>query len=230
MSFEAMAWAVQQKLPATQKIVLLMLANRINKDTGKCVPRIKTLAEDCGLSESGTKTALKALCDAGLISAQARFQEGVQLANSYQINMGGVVGQHPTQCGLPKNPGVGQEVTTEPVCINQEVNLPPKPPTGGRGRTFSAWVKEINEKGEVAIPESHAIFAYCERIGIPMNFVELAWLEFKDRHMDSDKRQKDWRKAFHNYVRNNYYKLWYCDDSGTYRLTTQGKQAAKAQE
>lgn len=38
MSFNAMAWAVRQKLPCTQKIVLMMLAERHNKDSGQCNP------------------------------------------------------------------------------------------------------------------------------------------------------------------------------------------------
>lgn len=56
-----MTWAVNQKLPSTQKLVLLMLANRINSDTGKCIPSIKRLADDCGLSESCVQRTLKNL-------------------------------------------------------------------------------------------------------------------------------------------------------------------------
>ena len=50
MSFQAQAWAVRQKLPCTQKMVLLMLAVRHNSDTDKCHPSHAKLADDCGLS------------------------------------------------------------------------------------------------------------------------------------------------------------------------------------
>lgn len=111
MSFQAMAWAVEQKLPATKKIVLLMLANRTNSDTGKCVPKIKTLAEDCGLSESATKSALKELAELGLVKVHQRFYEGQQLPNQYELCPDGV-GLQKTPPRLEKTP-VGQQVATE---------------------------------------------------------------------------------------------------------------------
>lgn len=111
MSFQAMSWAVEQKLPATKKIVLLMLANRVNSDTGKCIPKIKTLAEDCGLSESATKSALKELAEIGLLKVHPRFYEGQQLPNQYELCPAGV-GLQKTHPSLQKTP-VGQQVATE---------------------------------------------------------------------------------------------------------------------
>lgn len=108
-----MAWAVEQRLPATKKIVLLMLANRSNSDTGKCVPKIKTLAEDCGLSESACKASLKDLADLGFITVIPRFYEGQQLPNQYQLNIA-PLGRQKTPLGQEVTP-VGRQVTTEPV-------------------------------------------------------------------------------------------------------------------
>lgn len=113
MSFQAMAWAVEQKLPATKKIVLLMLANRVNSDTGKCVPKIKTLAEDCGLSETATKSAIKELAELGLLSIIPRFYDGQQLPNQYHLN--------------PE--GVGREVTPPPAAGDP----------GGSGGDYRIW-------------------------------------------------------------------------------------------
>lgn len=132
MSFQAMTWAVEQRLPANQKIVLLMLANRTNHETGMCVPRIKVLAEECGMSETACKTALRNLADAGLIRVESRFEGGVQKPNQYHLMMG--VGQNPTHpntmqgggsesAGVGRNPpgggsesapGVGRNPPTEP--------------------------------------------------------------------------------------------------------------------
>ncbi|MCK5531741.1 MAG: helix-turn-helix domain-containing protein, partial [Halopseudomonas aestusnigri] len=89
MSFEAMALAVKADLPARDKIVLLMLANRVNSDTGRCTPRIKLLAEDCGMSESSCKAALKRLVELGLIEIRNRFDEGVQKPNQYFLKLDG---------------------------------------------------------------------------------------------------------------------------------------------
>ena len=48
MSFQAMTWATEQELKANEKIVLVMLANRCNHDTGRCDPAHKRLARECG--------------------------------------------------------------------------------------------------------------------------------------------------------------------------------------
>ena len=110
MSFEAMSWAVKMKLPVKQKIVLLMLADRTNKDTGRCDPSIPKLAEDCGMSETSVKEAIRSLRDAGLVEAHERKISGASLPNSYSLKMdefpGG--GRHAPQGGSPHDPGVGR--------------------------------------------------------------------------------------------------------------------------
>lgn len=80
-----MTWAVGHKIPALQKLVLLMLANRSNHDTGKCIPKIKALAEECGMSERSVQRAIQELDDAGLLKIVHRFHEGVQLSNQYNL-------------------------------------------------------------------------------------------------------------------------------------------------
>ena len=88
MSFEAMAWAVKWNLPVKQKIVLLMLANRVSPDTGRCFPSVKGLSDDCGMSETSVKEAIRSLKDAGLVIAHERRIEGVSLSNEYELDMG----------------------------------------------------------------------------------------------------------------------------------------------
>lgn len=111
MSFQAMAWAVEQQLPASKKIVLLMLANRVNSDTGKCVPRIKTLMQDCGLSESAVKVALRELTTLGLIKIHQRFYEGQQLPSQYELCLSGVVSEK--HGGVFQKHRVGHQEATE---------------------------------------------------------------------------------------------------------------------
>ncbi len=115
--------------------------------------------------------------------------------------------------------------------------IPPIPPavavgTGGRHSavTFRAWQKAIRESGEKAIPEDDPVFAYAEQAGISLDLVRLAWVEFRNRYSESDKRYKDWRKVFRNAVRGNWFRLWYATDDGEYALTTQGMQAQRCDE
>lgn len=86
MSFEAFAWAARQKVTSTQKLVLLMLAERHNKDTGHCRPSHDKLAEDCGLSRRSVIDQIQKLAEAGYITILARANGNVRLANQYLLN------------------------------------------------------------------------------------------------------------------------------------------------
>lgn len=71
---------------------------------------------------------------------------------------------------------------------------------------------------------------YADSIGLPADFLRLAWREFRRQHADGDraaKRQKSWPQTFANAVRSNWYKLWWLNGE-SYELTTTGKQAELA--
>lgn len=86
MSFEAFAWAARQRVTSTQKLVLLMLAERHNKDTGQCRPSHDTLADDCGLSRRSVIDQIQKLAQTGYITILARANGNVKLANQYLLN------------------------------------------------------------------------------------------------------------------------------------------------
>lgn len=89
---------------------------------------------------------------------------------------------------------------------------------------FADWMEVLKEKGEKAIPEDHAVFAYANKIGLPIDFLRLCWLEFRREHAErQDKKQKDWPATFAVYVRKNYYRLWF-KKNGAWELTTAGLQ------
>lgn len=134
MSFEAMTWAVKQDLPALQKLVLLLLANRHNMDTGRCMPSHDKLARDCGMSKTAVKSAINALADKGLLEIERRSDGSVNLTNQYLLRTDTVyecpassvvVGRqttHPVATrpmasdepgGAPDDRGVGRQTTTK---------------------------------------------------------------------------------------------------------------------
>ncbi|PXX15871.1 ArsR family transcriptional regulator [Paraburkholderia tropica] len=124
MSFQAMTWAVEQDLPALQKLVLLMLANRTNPDTGRCDPSHDKLSADCGMSKDSVKRAIAELADKGLLDIRRQAQNGVNLPNQYTLRVGssvGVVGADSTygvgadstQGGCLQQGGVGADSTTK---------------------------------------------------------------------------------------------------------------------
>lgn len=67
MSHKATAWAFAQRVPPLQKLVLIVLADRHNADTGRCDPSLSRIAEDCTLSRDTVIRNLKALASAGLL-------------------------------------------------------------------------------------------------------------------------------------------------------------------
>lgn len=107
MSWQALTWACEQKAKATDKLVLIMLANRVNHDTGRCTPAIDRLANECGLSRSGVKVALGRLQQAGLVQVFQRTIDGGNLSNQYELAINGKV-----TTGPPNDRPPGRGVTT----------------------------------------------------------------------------------------------------------------------
>ncbi|MGC3581289.1 helix-turn-helix domain-containing protein [Pseudomonas aeruginosa] len=85
MSFQAMAWATEQKLPTREKFVLIMLANYAGNEQWDCHPSISTLADDTGMSRDTVIRAIKALEDASLVKIVRRNVDGINLPNIYRL-------------------------------------------------------------------------------------------------------------------------------------------------
>lgn len=92
---------------------------------------------------------------------------------------------------------------------------------------FADWMESVKAEGKKPIPEDHAVFAYADKISLPIEYVRLCWLEFKRLFADNRKKKYiDWPGAFANYVRKNYFRLWFEKD-GQWLLTTAGVQLQK---
>lgn len=76
MSFQAMAWAVKQKVGnATGKAILLMLANYAD-DEGRCFPSQETLAAECECSKRSILDWLQKFEDMGILKRDRRHGAG----------------------------------------------------------------------------------------------------------------------------------------------------------
>jgi len=76
MSFQAMAWAVKQKVGnATGKAILLMLANYADEN-GTCFPSQQTLATECECSKRSILDWLQKFEDMGMIKRDRRHGFG----------------------------------------------------------------------------------------------------------------------------------------------------------
>lgn len=98
--------------------------------------------------------------------------------------------------------------------------------------TLKTFIDRCRQAGETAISSYDPLRKYVDGVGLPMEFVQLAWDVFKAEHgpegVHERRMQADWRRHFLNYVTKGYYRLWYADAAnGTYALTTQGIQAQR---
>lgn len=116
---------------------------------------------------------------------------------------------------------------------SRQEGKPPKSPKGDSSPAieFKTFIADCKQRGEKAIADYRPVFEYAEKVGLPDDFVQLAWYEFGRQFgeggVKATKRQKDWRQTFRNYVEKGYLKLWWLNGDA-YELTTAGKQAQRA--
>lgn len=96
----------------------------------------------------------------------------------------------------------------------------------GAKRRFDDWRADCKAAGEKPIPEDDPVFSYADDVGLPLDFVRLAWIEFSRVYsQEGAKNYINWRQHFQNYVRKNYGKLWFRNQrTETWELTTAGQQ------
>lgn len=210
MSFQAMTWAVEQELPALQKLVLLMLANCCNHHTGRCDPTHDRLAKECGMGRTSVKDAIRALKEKGLLEVINRAQDGVSLPNQYRLLLKGAdapkivetiggspddrggescngVGRDTTKGGSPDDRGVGRHAATK-----QEVEPGSKPKTKKSSLPENFGISESVRKW--ANENGH------DRLEIRLE-------RFIGYVTANGKQYVDWDSAFRNSIRDNWAKL-----------------------
>lgn len=224
----SIAWKAPDLNPG-QKLVLIALCDNAS-DEGLCFPSVKTLARKCSMSE---RTVQGHLADFEARSFVTR-DERPGRSTIYTIHPRSFCA--PPECTLPAVFAPPPAVSA-PTAIYEEPSLnhqnPPKPSLTKKGTRrkkeltpLKTWLETIKAAGEDAIPETDPIFEYAAKVGIPIDFMALAWAEFKHRYSKPDARQyKDWRATFRDAIRGNYLKLWWMDPQTGAALTTAGMQA-----
>ncbi|MBT9495354.1 MAG: hypothetical protein IV107_24035 [Paucibacter sp.] len=100
---------------------------------------------------------------------------------------------------------------------------------------MAEWLDAEKAAERKAVPADDPIFAYADQIGLPREFLHLAWAEFKVRYTaepvkgERPKTYNDWRAVFRKAVREGWLKLWFLDGQ-QYALTTAGQQAQRVQQ
>lgn len=149
MSVRALAWAFEQPVDATAKLVLLALADHASED-GDCWVGMRTLEAKTSLKERAIQLACRRLEASGLIHRSARFQGERQTTNLWAVRFREPAttppALHAPSPGLPPAsralppapdapPGAHQmHPKNHPEEPSREPTLPPTPPKGGAAR------------------------------------------------------------------------------------------------
>lgn len=116
---------------------------------------------------------------------------------------------------------------------------PCSPPGGGRARrkrkvTLREYLDECEANGTEPIPTGDAVHGYPDSMGLPAEWIPLAWWAFQGRYLaekgEDEKRYTSWPQVFRNAVRGNWLKLWWVQPNGAPQLTTAGMQAKREME
>lgn len=95
--------------------------------------------------------------------------------------------------------------------------------------TFAKWCEEAKTRGEKFISDYAPVWDYASKVGLPEDFVMLAFQVFKDRYTNGEKGKRkmyrDWRAAFLNCIKADWFRLWRADLDGRYVLSSAGVQA-----
>lgn len=232
------------------KLALAIVRKTIGYGKAEDDCTITQLAEVAGLHRPDASKTLQQLLDLNIVSARkGRYGQLVS------INAPDAWNTDPSQNTTDNTTNVANHYaepyqnathnrqyqntsTTPPVSPSGDqpsaADVPAKPKRAARAKsakvTFAQWRDAVKASGEKLIPENDPVFEYATDAGIKIEFLQLAWVEFREAHKNRTKKYADWRAAFRNSVRGNWYKLWWLKPDGTCELTTAGVQARNAAE
>jgi len=255
MSLDAMRWAMKQKIrPSTVKFVLVAMADRAGENH-TCFPSIRRLQEDTSQDRKTVMNALKLLAENGVIRDTGERKGRTKSVVVWELC--GIVGREnegnetihelnlrktsSTKNGTPKQyrfshpsstkngtPKQYQKRDIEPISNNQSSEPVKINKKTAKKTNLQVYLAQCKTDGVDAIPEDHRVFTYAREVGIPQDYLHLAWMLFCDKYNDlPNKRYADWKLVFLNAVKNNWLRVWWITTDGDYQLTTVGRQAEK---
>lgn len=244
-----MAQVWELNLCHAEQSVLLAMADIAHDDGTHCYPSVALVAWKTGYSARQVQRIIHSLADRKILIAVGHINGGRAHAVEYNIDLTKGDKKAPfkrlervtseTQKGDISDVkgdilSVKGDIAMSPESYNHRTVIEPSPlpprgerPTKKNPITLKTFLEDCKQRKEKPMPEKDPIFEYAEEVNIPPDFLWLCWREFVDRHKTDSKRYKDWRKAFRNCVRGNWYRLWYADSGGGMALTTQGTLAKR---
>jgi hypothetical protein len=204
VSFKAAAWAVEQRLTQTaaQKLVLIVLADAHNGQTGRCDPSIQRVAELCHMSYRTVTRTLAQLEELALIQRINRTDDqNLKVRNLYKLSIGHGVPSigHPRHSDRSSTTFPdGSQCPINQESINQEKNLGGAPTKGKSCFVPDGWTPCPVKQRMIPIPAGVDVKAELELFRIhefaqPKSDWDRAWAAWLRRARPS-KHPPDVRK------------------------------------
>ena len=198
MSIDALRWAMRLPLPTSgQKLLMIMLANYANEESGKAWPCRKTLAEDCRMSNRTISTHTQALEKMGLITIEKRHVIDRPYPNNvYLLHIGKVINPPP----LRVIPSANISPSSKTRCKkrqNQVQIFPPnpqEPTTHLLGNVISNQSTEKSVIHDGFVP-NESTRAYCHRAGCRPHTDDDV-MSFVLKHKSKGDTSADWQAEF----------------------------------
>jgi uncharacterized protein YdaU (DUF1376 family) len=102
----------------------------------------------------------------------------------------------------------------------------PKKRTFKKETTLAEYLEQCKQAGVEALQDGSEAHTVSDGLGLSDDMLATAWFEFKRMMIESGKKYASWVKAFANYVRKNYMKIWYFHDNAVF-WTNDGKGLCK---
>lgn len=250
MSIKVMSliWAAPIK-PTSLKLVALAMADRADDSGGSLYLSIGSIARKVGVSHSQAQRLVKNLKAAGLLRVVSHADGGSRTTPRYRLQLDVIAGLGNGVDSVPDTAWSGSTdatpgaapmrsrgrtdatQTTKESSLIQGVQSPTESELQrSNNTTLRIWLASL-EEGTLAVPPTDPIFDYAHEIGLPNEYLALAWHAFKTKYLEDqpDKRYRDWRAVFRRAVREDWLRLWYAGHEGNFSLTTRGLQLQRLQ-
>lgn len=222
----------------SELLAMLALADW-SDDAGVCFPAISSISKKIRLQERQAQRIMRQLIADGFVqvignefggapgaSRQYRLVISRLTGVTHDTPSGGQTGvmEDVDGCHPRRLTGVTHDTLTviEPSITVKKVSRIKK-----TGITLNQFLEDCKANSEKTFPENDPVFEYADTVGIDHEMVAVCWQEFKAAYLPGKKTYADWRAAFRNAVRKNYYKLWFVREGEQAAWTSVGEQARR---
>ena len=166
MSLEAITWAIKvEGCCASDKLVLLLLANRQNNDTGDCYPSIARVVAESGLGRRTVIRAIQRLEEIGLLSVVKEFGK----VNHYLLHTSA------TMARVPNSNQCHHGTTPVPPATLTSATMAPEPK--GTQKNPKGGVKKISKEKLMSMGEGISCWEMWveHRLALKKPLTEAGW-------------------------------------------------------